>query len=197
MSFTVLLCRVKMWVALRQAAVNLARAAALRRVALVLLDGRCRWAVALPQPEDIETSLVWDARVAGPKPDRSTLPSRCSGGGGGDDDFDSVDGGESRSDEEDPASVGAMDGGSGGAANDAAASGAGPRVRRNLRRILRGMDQVTPAPRDDNWRLGRALRQMASDEPSAAALFIDGIIVTASAGGKEEAARRLQHQQSE
>ena len=68
----------------KKAAVNLARAAALRRVGVVLLEGEVRWGHALPQEEEIETSIVWEA--PSPMPDKSELPNRCQGddGGGGD-----------------------------------------------------------------------------------------------------------------
>ena len=66
----------------KKAAVNLARTAALRRIALVLLDGTCRWAQALPLPDEIETSIVWDA--PGSRPTRDELPSRCYGDDGAD-----------------------------------------------------------------------------------------------------------------
>lgn len=60
----------------KKCAVARARVAALRRVCLVLLDGVCRFAQALPLPEEIETSIVWECGAAS-KPDKSRLPCQC------------------------------------------------------------------------------------------------------------------------
>ena len=63
----------------KKAAVNQARSDGLRRVALVLLDGKCRYAAALPMHEEIETSIVWASSCKEPKPDLADLPNKCEG----------------------------------------------------------------------------------------------------------------------
>jgi hypothetical protein len=60
----------------KKAAINLARVAALRRLCVVLLDGKCRWVEIMPMPVEIETSIVWN--LPSPAPEKSVLPRMCT-----------------------------------------------------------------------------------------------------------------------
>ena len=151
----------------KKAAVSLARATALRRVCLVMLNGVVRWAVKMPAEPIIETSIVWHAPE--PRPARSELPCMCTdteGLGSDDDDAD---------DNDNVGSFNVLNGSDSSldqVVHDSHSS------RKQLQSSLQSADVATPLPRAEvgNWRLAHALRTSSVDEEAVKrARLLDGL----------------------